>query len=156
MRLRSVDQNIYFPALGAALDETSTRTDVRQDGQQQHQQEQQQEFEQQQEPEQQQGQDDQQLDSSSVSVSNNMNMNININNMNTKSDARRETHTLRCKVMPILLRLAGDTDWQVCFSFSSLICLLFGWIGSRVLCPWLRRVPPKKKVYKRKIVGHRL
>lgn len=28
-------------------------------------------------------------------------------------NARQETHVLRCKLMPIILRLAGDNDWQV-------------------------------------------
>lgn len=89
-----------FPhAWPAALDETSTstRTRIRQDDQQQQQQERQQEH--------------QQVGSASVSVSNNTN---NVPDMSDMSNARRETHALRCKVMPILLRLAGDTDWQVC------------------------------------------
>lgn len=51
----------------------------------------------------------------SVSVSESTNGNVNMNSMSDTSNARKETHALRCKVMPILLRLAGDTDWQVRF-----------------------------------------
>jgi len=37
--------------------------------------------------------------------------------------ARRETHAMRCKVLPILLRLAGDSNWQVRLLFV-VCCLL--------------------------------
>lgn len=38
---------------------------------------------------------------------------------------RRDTHRLRCRLLPILLRLASDNDWQVLPHFDAIIRALF-------------------------------
>lgn len=39
---------------------------------------------------------------------------------------RRETHAMRCKVLPILLRLGGDSNWQVRDDFCRLCVSCWG------------------------------